>query len=695
LTATITRALRGRRLFFEVSLKSEQAGRWYLIVLSGEALRGDPLVTLSIDASLPEGISARRFVPLRFAGRTLVQYYLIAADAGEQSMAIEVHREHAGERLDARFIAIPKFLAALMLICLRPLVLLPFKSKLTARTRASFRKRLAFAAIKLGPRLSYAAWLRWYDRWEVAGSLRPASVMALVFSRGEQDRAALAATLAAIEAAAGGAGAVLPMTIIDRSVGHAGAALRASLAAATAEFVIVLQAGEVIAPHAIAAMVRFARLRELRLVYADEDRVDLAGIRSDPLFKPEPNRMMMLSGALATGVFLIRRDAIGRPGDGAAEFADALRLEAWLGLRAEETGGGAAGFSARLPLILTHRRPDTATPPAALLSAIAAAHLGPAWAGEIEQSRLPLRIRPGIAGKAPKVSLIVASTARLPHVRACLTAVLEQTEYSDFEMIIVLSQQAPPDAVQQEILAPVVADKRVRVVLAPMETFNYSKANNQAVRQSDAPLICLLNDDVAPIGRDWLAIMVGHLQDERIAAVGAKLYYPEATVQHGGVIIGLSGLCDHAFRFLPRGEPGYGKRASIEQELSAVTAACLLIRRPVFDAVGGLDEHFASAYNDVDLCLKVRKAGYGIIWSAQAELWHHETISFGQHYADEHKALADRDIGIMRERWAEWCLVDPFHNPNLSLEVESEWELAFPPRLDALPEALGLVACDD
>ena len=157
--------------------------------------------------------------------------------------------------------------------------------------------------------------------------------------------------------------------------------------------------------------------------------------------------------------------------------------------------------------------------------------------------------------------------------------------------------------------------------------------------------------------------------------------------------MGLSGLCDHAFRLLPRKAAGYAARASVEQEYAAVTAACMLIRKSVYAAVGGLDEHFASAYNDVDLCLRLREAGHGIVWSAQAELWHHETVSFGKHYADEDKPLAERDIAIMRERWQGWCAADPFHNPNLSLDVQSEWELAFPPRLGGLPEALGLVAC--
>ncbi len=696
MTVTISRTLQGKLLAFKISLTSEQNGRWYIILLRGAALRGDPLVTLTVENAMQGGASIRRFLPLRFAGKTLAELFMVCV-AEDQSMAIVVHGEHTGSDLGVRLIGIPRLVAALVLVCLQPSILLPRRAGKTMRGRGGFRKRLAVAAIRLGPRLSYPAWQRMYDRWQPASGENAllGTTLALVFTNGEQDRMALDATLASLNAASRGLlDTRLRLLIIDRSTSQPADALRAGLDGAAEDFFIVLQAGEVIAPHAITALARYAETRQLPIVYADEDRIDLAGNRSDPVFKPEPSRMLMLSGALATGVFLLRRDALEALKQGPADCADALRLDAWLRLSRLSGGDGKTAFSGRLPLILTHRRPDTAATPPELLAAIARLHLGSAWIGDINAAQLPLRIRPGIASLAPRVSLIVASTARLPHVRRCLAEVLAQTRYPDFEMIIVLAQNAPPDPAQQASLAPILADPRVRVIFAPMEKFNYSKANNVAVKHSAAPLICLLNDDVAPITPDWLSIMVGHLQDEHIAAVGAKLYYPEQTVQHGGVIMGLAGLCDHSFRFLPRGDPGYAARASVEQELSAVTAACMLIRKPVFDAVGGLDENFASAFNDVDLCLKIRDAGYGIIWSAQAELWHHETITFGQHYADEHKPIAKRDIGIMRERWAEWCAVDPYHNPNLSLNAQSEWELAFPPRLGDLPEALGLVVTE-
>ncbi len=688
--------MQDKRRSIEVNLKSRRNGGWTIVMLSGAAVQSDALVSIAVDDGSPAGASARRFIAIRLGRRVFAQVLLICVTAAEQRAEIEVFGEHAERRLKLRLIPIPQMAAALLLICLQPSILLPRASARRFGGQQNLRKRLALAAIKLGPRISYAAWQRRFDCWVTKADSNPHHkvVMALVFTSGEENRAALDASLGSIEVGSNASAVSPAVTIIDGSINDPMTVLRTVLDASTAEFVIVLQAGEVIAPHAIGALIRFAEMRQLAIVYADEDRVDFAPVRSGPIFKPEPSRMLMLSGALTTGVFLVRRDALDGFSHAAAGCADAFRLDAWLRMQARSMAGDPADFSGRLPLILTHRRPDTAATPPDLLAAIARNHLGTAWIGEIDAARLPLRIHPGVAAPAPQVSLIVPSTGRLAHVRGCLSAILEQTRYPEFEMIIVLSQPAPLDATQQENLAPILADSRVRVVFAPVQKFNYSRANNVAVQHSAAPLICLLNDDVSPITPDWLSIMVGHLQDPHIAAVGAKLYYPDATLQHGGVIMGLSGLCDHSFRFLPRGAAGYAERASVEQELSAVTAACMLIRRSVYAAVGGLNEQFASAYNDVDLCLRIREAGHGIIWSAQAELWHHETISFGKHYADEDKSLAERDIAMMRARWSKWFVADPYHNPNLSLDVQREWELAFPPRLGSLPQALGLVALD-
>ncbi|MEO9189877.1 MAG: glycosyltransferase, partial [Acetobacteraceae bacterium] len=165
-----------------------------------------------------------------------------------------------------------------------------------------------------------------------------------------------------------------------------------------------------------------------------------------------------------------------------------------------------------------------------------------------------------------------------------------------------------------------------------------------------------------------------------IGAVGAKLLYENGTVQHGGIIIGLAGLAEHANRGLPRGAPGYAHRAVLSQEVSAVTGACLLTRRSAYLEVGGLDEGFPIAFNDVDFCLRLREAGHGIVFCAEAELIHYESLSLGHHFSGERAALEREEVRRMRRRWSAAVAADPFHNPNLSLTRGQEWQSAFPSR---------------
>ena len=217
-----------------------------------------------------------------------------------------------------------------------------------------------------------------------------------------------------------------------------------------------------------------------------------------------------------------------------------------------------------------------------------------------------------------------------------------------------------------------------------MDAFNYAAANNAAVRQTDGAFVCLLNDDVAPLSSGWLAAMVGHLADPGIGVVGARLLYPDRSVQHAGIILRPDGTAEHAHRLLPYRASGYASRAVLSQEVSAVTGACLLTRRTLDDRLGGLDESFASAFNDVDFCLRARATGFGVEFAAEAELIHLESLSYGRHYArgDEVRAAADRSRMLMR--WRAWCEEDPFHNPNLSRHAGGLWHPAFPPRVGSV-----------
>ena len=221
-------------------------------------------------------------------------------------------------------------------------------------------------------------------------------------------------------------------------------------------------------------------------------------------------------------------------------------------------------------------------------------------------------------------------------------------------------------------------------------SFNYSLANNAAVTATEAPLVCLLNDDVEPKDPDWLARMVGHLCDPCVGAVGAKLDYPNGLIQHGGVLLGSSGFCQHANRHLAGNQPGYAWRAVLDQELSAVTGACLLVRRSLYDSVLGMDETYPSSFNDIDFCLKIREAGYAVVFCATTGLIHFKSLSYGSHYCGD--TAADRqakDVKRMQNRWSSIGAADPFHNPNLSLLPGREWALAFPPRVSKPPRDPG------
>jgi GT2 family glycosyltransferase len=211
--------------------------------------------------------------------------------------------------------------------------------------------------------------------------------------------------------------------------------------------------------------------------------------------------------------------------------------------------------------------------------------------------------------------------------------------------------------------------------------FNFSAINNKAVRHAQGEIVGLINNDIEVITPDWLTEMVSWAQLDRIGCVGAKLMYPNELVQHGGVLLGVGGVANHAHRNKHRNDPSYFGRAVVLQNLSAVTAACLLVRKSVYQEVGGLDEQdLTVAFNDVDFCLKVRDAGYDNVWTPFAELYHHESPSRGTEDTPEKQARFAREVAVMQERWGDQLLADPYYSRNLTLDRE-DFSLAFPPRV--------------
>ena len=258
------------------------------------------------------------------------------------------------------------------------------------------------------------------------------------------------------------------------------------------------------------------------------------------------------------------------------------------------------------------------------------------------------RIRPAAPTELPSVSLIVPTPGRGRAAHACLDAVLARTRYADFELILVVAQPDPPDAAQRRFLARLGRDQRVRVVLAPMAAFNFAAACNRGAAVARGALLCLLNDDVTPRAPHWLATMAGHLADPGVGVVGARLLYPDGTVQHAGVALCADGTGRHLDRFRPARAPGVARAA---HEVAAVTGACLLTPRALWDRLGGLDESFATAFNDLDYCLRARATGARVVLAAEAELTHAESRSFRRHYRPDEAARNQADRARLLARF--------------------------------------------
>lgn len=542
-----------------------------------------------------------------------------------------------------------------------------------------------------GQRVPYAVWCTLFDRWGAAAFDRfaeaadranwPAIDCFVIHAGGAEGP--IAATRDSASASLG----IVPNSIL--TIDPEGDGLTKALAASDAPYVAVLQAGEILAPHALAVLAASAaRLGNPAILYADDDAIAPSGERSAPQFKPPPNHTAMLSGAPCTGVWLIRRDAMNGVTTGGGTWAEALRLDAWLRLYEK----GLAGETHRLPYVLTHRSAFIAIAPASAVAKVVSDH--------VDRSQLPATVAIGRPPRVrfhsprdrqPHVSIVIPSACRSPHVMHYIGAVLAKTDYSSFDIVIAVSSAVPLDAIQSGTIAALTRDPRVRHLPIRAAAFNYASVNNIAVRTTDGPLICLLNDDIAPLTADWLAIMVGHLADPAVGIVGARLSYEDRSVQHAGVVMLPDGTGEHLHRFTPDHEIDNDQAPLLSQEVSCVTGACLLTRRTLWDRLGGMDEAYPSAFNDVDFCLRARELGQGVVFAADAHLLHAESITFGKHYGLQEMDRNMADRLRLRSRFPGVFESDPFHNPNLSLVRGDCLGLAVPPRArpfdDILPSS--------
>jgi glycosyltransferase involved in cell wall biosynthesis len=459
--------------------------------------------------------------------------------------------------------------------------------------------------------------------------------------------------------------------------GHICEASNTALALATGEFTALFDHDDVLSPMALYEVAaEIDAYPGAQFIYSDEDKIDMEDRRFDPYFKPDWNPDLNTGQNYTSHLSVYRTELIRSLGGFRAGFEGSQDWD--LLLRAIERIP--ASSIRHIPKLLYHWRAapgSTALQLAEKSYPVEAARMALEdhfrRLGEpVEMLAVPgdhWRIRYPVPSPAPLVSLIIPTRNALNLVRQAVKSILEITDYPSYEIIIVDNGSDDPEAIAY--FAQISRDDpRVRI-LHYREPFNYSAINNRAVREARGEIVGLLNNDVEAIDRGWLGEMVSHAVRPGIGAVGAMLYYPLNTVQHAGVILGLGGVAGHPFKEFPRGDQGQKNRLRLVQNYSAVTAACLVIRRERFLEVGGLNEKDLSiAFNDVDLCCKLIKAGYRNLWTPYAEFYHHESATRGVEDTPEKKARFQAEIDYMMNTWGELLMSDPAYNPNLTLVGE-------------------------
>jgi O-antigen biosynthesis protein len=487
-------------------------------------------------------------------------------------------------------------------------------------------------------------------------------------------------------------------------------ATNAALSLAKGEFVAFLRAGDILAEHALYEVaVALQGADRIDMLYTDHDQVSPDGQRSDPWFKPGWDPDLLLAQDYISDLAVYRRALVEDVGFLRPEFAGAEYYD--LALRTTAAIG--ADRVCHVPAILYHRRSEKQTDrseralPA--LRSIRAAHravrnhldargYGKALLEPAPQAPSAHRVIWPIPEPAPLVSVIIPTRDHADHLEQCVEGVLHRTDYSNIELLIVDNGSSEP-AMVALFERLICEERRVRVLRLP-GPFNYSVLNNVAARTASGEVLLLLNNDIDVIESGWLREMVSHALRPDVGIVGAKLIYTNETIQHGGVVLGPRGQITHLHRFAGRNDPGYRGQLSLSRTLSAVTGACVALRRAVFFEVGGFDEiNLQVGFNDIDLCLRLRKFGYRVLWTPFAELFHVESVSRGyddfpelfqlesvwRAYKDADPVKRERGLREWQHMHQTWGAMleagDPFHNPNLLFEWDHLEIPAAPRRL--------------
>ena len=458
--------------------------------------------------------------------------------------------------------------------------------------------------------------------------------------------------------------------------GHISEATNSALAIATGEFVALLDNDDELAINAFYEVVKVLNENpELDLIYSDEDKIDMDGNRSDPAFKPDWSPDLLLGTNYISHLGVYRRSILEEIGgfrkgyEGSQDYDLVLRFT-------EKT---TKERITHIPKVLYYwRMLPTST-------AVDQGSKGYAFEAGLRAVQDAL-VRRGINGHATHgaanglydvyydieseklVSIIIPTKNGYKDVQRCVSSIIEKTTYQNYE--IIMADNGSTDPKMHELYAEFEQQLPGRFFVESIDIpFNFSTIKKRAAKKAHGEYLLFLNNDTEVITENWLTLMVSFAQQERIGCVGAKLLYPNNTVQHAGVILGLGGVAGHGHYGYPHGDLGYFGRLAINVNYSAVTAACLLMKKADFDAVGGFEEAFTVAFNDVDLCLKVQALGRDNVWLHEAELYHFESQTRGYDDKGKKKKRFEQEKVMMEEKWGPLIENDPFYNPNLTRDI--------------------------
>ena len=447
---------------------------------------------------------------------------------------------------------------------------------------------------------------------------------------------------------------------------------------ATGDYIALFDHDDLLAPYCLYEVVKcINKNRNAEFIYSDEDKIDQNGNRSEGYFKPDfsPDTLRCQNYICHFSVF--KKELMDKLGGFNSEFDGAQDYDIFLRMSEIVKPENIK----HIPRILYHWRVHKDS--TAQLNSNAKNY---AFDNGIKAIEAHLK-RVGLDGTVsngcingiyrveykvkenPKVSIVIPNKDGQDILTVCINSVLEKTTYKNYEIVIVENNSETEEIF--EYYKELEKNPKIKVVKYPETGFNYSRIINYGVKNSSGDYVVQLNNDTELLTPNWLELMLGFCQRDDVGAVGVKLYYPDETIQHAGIVVGLGGVAGNRFKSIPKDGHGYFANESMIQNLSAVTAACIMTPKSIYEEVGFMDEKLAVAFNDVDFCLKIRKKGYLIVYNPFVEFIHYESKSRGLENTPKKIKRFQGEMDTFKEKWRDFLDEgDPYYNINLSCDTE-------------------------